>query len=91
MIERLVHLVRRRRLDRELDIEVQYHLGSLEAEYRERGLSFEAARLAARRDFGGVLQALEAYRDQRGVPMVEILWRDIRFSFSPNTNTIRFG
>jgi hypothetical protein len=87
MSERLLHLFRRRRLDRELDIEVQ----SLEAEYRERGLSFEVARLAARRDFGGVLQAQEAYRDQRGVPMVEILWRDIRFSFSPNTNTIRFG
>lgn len=78
MIERLLHLFRRRRLDRELDIEVQ----SLEPEYRERGPSFEAARLAARRDFDGVLQAQEAYRDQRGVPMVEILWRDIRFSFS---------
>jgi len=49
MIERLLHLFRRRRLERELDIEVQYHLEFLEAEYRERGPSFEAARLAARR------------------------------------------
>jgi predicted permease len=81
MVKRLLNLFRRRGLDRELDIEVRYHLESLEAEYREHGLSSEAARLAARRDFGGVLQAQEAYRDQRGIPMLETLWRDVRFSF----------
>jgi len=80
MIERLLSLLRRRRLDRELDVELRYHLESLEAEYRTRGLSVNEARLAARRDFGGVIQTQEAYRDQRGIPMLETLWRDIRFS-----------
>src|SRR5262249_8282580 len=38
------------------------------------------AHRAARRDFGGVVAAEEAYRDQRGIPMLETLWRDVRFS-----------
>ena len=53
-LARVWNLVRGGRLDRELDAEVGHHLESLEAEHRARGLSPEAARLAARRDFGGV-------------------------------------
>src|SRR5262249_30816393 len=66
--------------DRELDAELQYHMESLEAEYRHGGLSAEEAHMAARRDFGGVVGVEEAYRDQRGIPMLEALWRDVRFS-----------
>jgi predicted permease len=62
-----------------MESEFLYHLESLEAEHRARGLSVEQARQAARRDFGGLSQVREAYRDQRGVPMLETLWRDIRF------------
>jgi predicted permease len=80
VLTRLWNLFRRRRLDRELSAELRYHLESLEAEYRALGLSAESARAAARRDFGGVVRAQEAYRDQRGIPMLEALWRDMRFS-----------
>src|SRR5262249_24833045 len=80
MLSRFWNLFRRKRLDRELDAELRYHMDSLEAEYRHRGLSADAAHMAARRDFGGVVAAEEAYRDQRGIPMLETLWRDIRFS-----------
>jgi predicted permease len=80
MLSRLWNLFRRKRLEREMDAEFRYHLESLEAEHRARGLSVEEARRAARRDFGGMPKVEESYRDQRGLPMLETLWRDIRFS-----------
>src|SRR4029079_18315611 len=39
------------------------------------------ASYAARRSFGGVDQTREAYRDQRGLPIVDTLIQDIRFGF----------
>ncbi|HEY8152217.1 MAG TPA: ABC transporter permease, partial [Vicinamibacteria bacterium] len=73
-------LFRRRRLEAELDEELAHHLEALEAEHRARGLSAEDARLAAQRDMGGLLQAKEACRDQRRIPVAETLWRDLRFA-----------
>src|SRR5262245_56668107 len=80
MLSRFWNLFRRKRLDREVDAELRYHMESLEAQYRHRGLSVEEARMAARRDFGGTVAVEEAYRDLRGIPMLESLCRDIRFS-----------
>src|SRR5262245_15723576 len=80
MLSRFWNLFRRKRLDSEMDAELRYHMQSLEAQYRHRGLSTEEARMAARRDFGGAVAVEEAYRDQRGIPMLETWWRDIRFS-----------
>src|SRR5262245_20013484 len=80
MFSRILNLFRRKRLEREMAAEFRHHLDSLEAEHRSRGLSPYEARLAARRDFGGMTQVQEAYRHQRGLPMFENLWRDIRFS-----------
>ena len=80
MIRRLWTLLRPRAPDHALDAELRYHIDRLEAEHRERGLPAESARLAARRDLGGVLRTREEYRDQRGLPMLETLWRDVRFS-----------
>ena len=80
MLARLWNLLRYRRLDREMDAELAHHLGSLEAEHRARGLSPEAARLAARRDFGALAHTREAHRDQRGLPLLETLMRDVRLS-----------
>jgi predicted permease len=77
---RLWNLLRYRRLDRDMDVELGHHLESLEAEHRARGLSPEEARLAARRDFGGVSRTREDYRDQRGLPPLETLTRDVRLS-----------
>jgi hypothetical protein len=82
MLAKLWDLLRYRRLDREMDAEMRYHLESLEAEHRARGLSPEAARLAARRDFGGVSRTQEAHREQRSLPLLETLTRDVRLSAS---------
>jgi predicted permease len=80
MLARLWHVLRYRRLDREMDAELRHHLESLEAEHRASGLSPEAARLAARRDFGALSRAREAHREQRGLPPLETLARDVRLS-----------
>ena len=58
---------------------LRHHLEALEGEYLSRGLSVDEARRAARRDMGGIAQVREAHRDQRSIPALEILWRNIRF------------
>jgi predicted permease len=72
-------LFTRHRLDRDLDDEVQSHLDLLAADYEHRGLTQEAARLAARRAFGGVEQMKETYRDRRGLRVIDECLRDCRF------------
>lgn len=80
-IRRLLALVRRDRLDRELDDEIRAHLELAERDARAAGLSAEDARLAARRAFGGLDQIREAHRDARSARSIESLWRDVRYGF----------
>jgi len=70
-----------RRMDAELIEEVRLHLELLAEEHQHRGLSPEAARLAALRDFGGVSQTVERYRDHRGLPFLDTLAQDLRYAF----------
>ena len=70
----------RRRLDRELDDELDAHLERAVADYTARGLSPDEAKNAALRDFGGVVRTKEAYRDRRGFPLIESLGQDTRFA-----------
>src|SRR4051794_36664005 len=69
----------RRRRDADLHDEIQAHLDLLAREHMRRGLTSHAARCAARRDFGGVDQTKERYRDHRGLPVLETLMHDIRY------------
>jgi len=64
----------------DLKDEIQAHLDLLAEEHERRGLSSAEARLAARRDFGGVEQMKEAYRDQRGFRWIDSLARDVRYT-----------
>jgi putative ABC transport system permease protein len=77
---RLLEFFDRDRRERRLSDEVQSHLDMLTEEHMARGLSPEDARLAARRSFGGVDQIRMAYREQRGVPSLDILAQDVRFA-----------
>jgi putative ABC transport system permease protein len=70
-----------RRSERDFDDDVRAHLELLSAEHERRGLSPDEARLAARRDFGGVEQVKEAYRDVRTVRAFEHLRRDVGYAF----------
>ena len=69
-----------RRRDADLSSEIDAHLDLLTAEHERRGASREAARLAARRDFGGVAQVKEAHRDQRGFPFLDSCVPDLRYA-----------
>ena len=54
------------------------HLELAGDDVRRRGESPEAARRAARLQAGGVAQAMDALRDQRGLPWLDDLGRDVR-------------
>ena len=82
MAGRLLALVRRRRLDAELDGEIRAHLEMAELHARAAGLSPEEARREARRGFGGIQQMKEDHRDQRSVRWVENLLRDVRYGMA---------
>ena len=77
----MADVVFRTRREARLTDEVQAHLDLLTDDLIEKGLSPEAARLEARRAFGGVDQVKERYRDQRGLPLLDALMQDIRYSF----------
>src|SRR5260370_5400136 len=78
LLSRGASIFRKRRLEEELDAELHAHLDALTEESICRGMSPEEARFAARRDFGGVEQAKEAYREQRGLPFLEAFFLDAR-------------
>ena len=77
---RLRGLLLRGRLDAELDEELRAHLEMLREEFVRKGMSPEEAHYAARRSFGGIEQAKEAYRDARGLPIVGIVLQDLRYA-----------
>jgi len=79
MLSRIAGIFRQRRRDRELDDEVRFHLEMTAEKYQRQGMSANEALSAARRDFGGVMQVKEAYRDQRGLPWIETLLQDARY------------
>jgi len=66
--------------DADLAAEIQAHIDQLADEHMRRGLSRGDAHAAARREFGGVDQMKERYRDQRGLPLVDALWQDLRYA-----------
>jgi predicted permease len=80
-IHRLLGSLGRQSRDRELEQELQLHLELAAEEARRRGASPEKARRAARLHAGHVTQAMEAYRDQRGLPWLDALTSDVRFGW----------
>jgi putative ABC transport system permease protein len=76
---RLIGFLRKQSLEKNLDAELHSHLDLLTQENIRRGMTPEAARHAARREFGGLEQTKEDYRDQRGLPILETLLQDVRY------------
>ena len=79
-MNRLFAIFRKQRLDRELDHELRFHLETQIEQNLRRGMPPDQARQEAQRSFGGVEQVKQAYRDQRGIPMLETLLQDLRYS-----------
>lgn len=80
LAQRLSSIFRRNRLDRELTDEIEIHLAMQAEEFRERGMDASAARHAAQREFGGVAQTQESYRERRGIPWIETAARDFIYA-----------
>src|SRR5882762_10685897 len=78
---RLKALLWRRRLERDLDDELAFHLAMREADYAASGVPDPAARDAARRRFGNATQYKEQLRDMWTFPSLESIWQDVRYTF----------
>jgi len=79
LLRRLTAPFRRGRLEADLDEELRSHLEMAAEMNKRKGMSAEDARHEALRSFGGVEQTKELYRDQRGLPIIETTFQDLRF------------
>jgi putative ABC transport system permease protein len=78
---RLGELLFRQSREARLSSEIDHHLELLVEDLQRGGMSEADARLAARKQFGGVDQLRMRHREQRGLPVVETLLQDIRFAW----------
>jgi predicted permease len=69
-----------RQMDADLDAEMASHLELAVEENIQRGMTPDEARRSALVRFGGVEQAKQRHRDTRGIPFLEILLQDLRFT-----------
>jgi macrolide transport system ATP-binding/permease protein len=77
---RFAGMLSKNRLERDLDDELAFHLQMETAELIRRGIPPDQARSAALRRFGGIARTKETYRETRGLPTIEVFWRDVRFA-----------
>ncbi len=68
-------------LDRDLDEELEAHLNMLTDDNIRRGMSPEEARRAAQLALGNFVSLREAHRETRGLPLVDTLLQDLRYTF----------
>jgi predicted permease len=76
---RVKALFKRKRLDRDLEDELAFHLEMREAKNRERGIERDEARYAARRQLGNAMRIKEACREAWSFVSLETTWRDLRY------------
>ncbi len=77
---RLRSLVRRERVEQELDRELRFHLERQIEVNLAAGMAPTEARYAALRRLGGVEQIKEECRDLRRTDYLENLWQDLRYA-----------
>jgi predicted permease len=80
-LSRLRSFFRKEPLDHDLNDEMASHLELAIEENVRRGMSPEEARRHALVRFGGVTQAQQQHRETRGLPWLDVLMQDLRFTF----------
>ena len=75
----LQRLFARRRMERDLDKEIQFHVESQVSDKMRSGISQIEARRLTRLEFGGTEQIKEACRQSRGTMWLESLVQDVRY------------
>jgi putative ABC transport system permease protein len=73
-------LAMRKRLERDLEEELQFHLAKRGEKSHALGLGAEDARAAARRRFGNVTLVREDCREAWIFTWIETLWQDVRYA-----------
>ncbi|HUF28774.1 MAG TPA: ABC transporter permease [Gemmatimonadaceae bacterium] len=73
-------LIRRRRLDSEMDEEMRHHIEMEARRNAESGMTSEVARRSAVRAFGGVERYKEEVRDARGAGWMQDVGQDVRYA-----------
>src|SRR5678815_576756 len=77
---RLRRLVARRKFERDVDEELQFHMDMAAARHATSGRSADDVRALTHREFGSMTQYREEVRDAHGLTMVDDLWRDARLA-----------
>jgi predicted permease len=90
LVARALSLLHVRRLDRELDDEIQTHIDLATGRYVTEGMAPDEARLKALRDFGGVAHTKEVYRELRGASFLDTLVQDLRYAARTLRNSPAF-
>src|SRR5215475_12741777 len=78
-LARFFGMLNRGRREREFAEELESHLAMHIEDNLRAGMSLEEARRVALVKLGGVTQVQELHREQRGLPMLETLFHDLRF------------
>jgi len=78
---RIQSFARKKPLDSDLDEEMATHLQFAVEENLSKGMCSQEAERQARISFGGPQQSKETHRESRGLPWLDTLLRDIRYTF----------
>jgi len=81
VLSRILGTFRRRRQDEEFDDEIRGHLEMLEERFIGRGMDPAEAFYLARRQFGGITQVKQDFRERRALPAIDVLAQDVRHAF----------
>src|SRR5258708_18820899 len=80
ILSRLAGIAKKQTLSGELSEELHSHREMLLEENMRRGMSPEEADRRARITLGSAANIHERYRDQAGIPFLEVLWQDLRYA-----------
>jgi putative ABC transport system permease protein len=81
LVARIVAWFKRAEFDQDLDAELEAHIHLLVEDGVQRGLSPEEARREAHLRLGNVTSLREQHRETRGLPVVDMLFQDLRYTF----------
>src|SRR3974390_651150 len=81
LLQRARSFFRRNELDNDLEAEMAAHLEMAVEENLRQGMTEEEARRQVKLRFGGTQQARDRHREARGLPWLDVLQQDLRYTF----------
>jgi predicted permease len=81
LLQKMRAFFRKAPMDNDLDAEMKSHIDLATDENLNRGMSTQEARRQALIRFGGVERAKEEHRETRGLPVLDVMLQDLRFTF----------